>query len=173
MTPEDQQLLESYAIEKARQEAERKHIERYSSAQNPDSLLQSAIFEIIASTASAVLDRELSDPVVSMTPDRYPEWHKEMRPRLIKRLEDDYVFGALVRSQAALIAQEVEAYKAGGMAREHRAYMRLRPELSIDAVMEERERCATIADEAARVAGTTDTAGIVADSIAEKIRSGK
>lgn len=146
MTPttEDIRLLEIYAVEKARQEAERKHAQRYSEARNPDSLLSASIFEIIASSASATLDRELSDPAVKLNVSNYPEWNTDMRARLVQRLENDFVFGQLVRSQVAMVIQEVDAYKTGTrVVRTTQAH----PWLELHAaIAKEREECAKVAE---------------------------
>lgn len=142
MTPttEDIRLLEIYAAEKARQEAERKQVERYSSATNPDGLLESVIFEIVASTAASILNRDYAQRGM----DPLAAWQDHMRSTMFSRLGQDYVFGALVKMQAKLIIQEVDAYKTGTrVVRTTQAH----PWLELHAaIAKEREECAKLAE---------------------------
>ena len=104
-------MFQTYAIAKAEQQAEAAIVMEYSQSRDPDRLLRQRIHEIVACTASSVID--VQRPAGDDSPGGDLQWHRENISRTEKRLASDPIFSRLVSAQANMICREVEMYQRG------------------------------------------------------------
>ena len=123
MTDHEKVILQTYAIAKVREEAERAMIQEYACSSDAERLLHQRIYEIIACTANAAIDVAAMQPAPPPRVDIF-EWHRENASRTEKRLYSDILFNRLVQSQTQAICEEVSLYRRGMEARRAEAEYR-------------------------------------------------
>ena len=123
MTDHEKVMLQTYAIAKVREEAERLMVQEYARSSDAERLLHQRIYEIIACTANSTIDAAAIQQTPPPRVDIF-EWHRENASRTEKRLDSDILFNRLVQSQTQAICEEVSLYRRGMEARRAEAEYR-------------------------------------------------